>query len=230
VKVILRDDTNPLFIAVTLKTIKEKKEPCLIWQNSGGKRLVTNGTIFDINYTANAISLKPIEGKFLFSTAEDIYLQCEYKHLLFKSKITFRSASSIMVKIPKEIKAIEARAEQRISLLSMANPIDMTLIKYKAYESIPVEYVFRSADISNCGGSFIITSSSLPNFLVDDKILIKSLGNEVFKAPFEARIRNISAFQNPQFQNFGHHRVGFKFSEKIEAIKLDAIKYFLDSK
>ncbi|MFZ4714115.1 MAG: hypothetical protein ACOYL6_10400 [Bacteriovoracaceae bacterium] len=224
----LRDENNLIFISNTLKAIKDQKIACTLWQNVAGKRLVTKGFIFDLNFGAQVLSFKPLAGPFLFSIEHEIYVQSEYKHLLFKSKINFTNQQALMVKVPMGVKAIEARSESRIFLLAEKSSIGVRFFKSKAHGGAMVEYNYRAVDISNGGGSFLITTGSLPKFQPSDKIMLQSIGRDEFKEPIECYIRSISAFQDKRFQNFGHHRVGYQFKNPIDAQKLMTVKSVIE--
>lgn len=220
----LREDNNPLFIGGSLKQIQDQRTVCTLWQNIGGKRLITKGMITDLSFTGQIISLSPLGGEFFFVKEEPIYFQSEHRHVLFKTKISFINKTNLLIKIPRNIRAIEAREEIRYSVLNDKNPLDFLFFKYKAYDANPVDYVYRGCDVSNGGGSFLITTGSLPKFHVKDTIHFKGFGQEEYKPPMEATITNISQYHNPKYQNFGHHRVGFQWKVRINAANLRCVK------
>jgi hypothetical protein len=215
----LRDESSQSFLIKMLKTILEKKEPITLWQTSKSGRVVMTGFLFDLNLKTKKIIFKSYGNGFPFSTDHKIFFHCSTNNILFNTDIDLCDSKTLSIKFPLKMKAKENRVERRFDLTERVRPVDFNFMKSKAYESIPLEYSFKAADISNGGGSFLISSGALTNFLVDDTLMIKSVGKNDFSPPIKAKTRYITKISDEMTSGFSSYRIGFMFEEKIDTAK-----------
>jgi hypothetical protein len=214
-----REEHSIFFLVKSLKAIQSSKDPVTLWQSSNAGRHVITNFIFDINLKTKKIIFKTNGKSYPFKLDSKVFFHCFRNDILFKADIDVCDDQFLVLKFPLKIKAKENRAEKRINLLDRIRPIDFCFLKLKAYESIPLEYSFKASDVSNSGGSFIISSGALTNFLVDDVLLITSIGKNDISPPVKASTRYITKLAEDSASGFSSYKIGFKFEQKIDSAK-----------
>lgn len=220
----LRVSDNLREILRVLKKVFRMGTRITIWQNVDGKRIVGNAYIEKINKVERCIHLRPFGQKdFSFHKNFTVYIHGIEQSLLFKSVARYNSEKMITLPIPLNIRLIEKRAEQRISIRGKVHN-EIEFEKFKGFNDKAFAHRFIGIDISATGFSFIAFAPDLPNLTVGNSIFLKEVSGVNKAEKVSGKIVYIKAMEKKShYATTNTFRVGVEFETRLDESFLDEI-------
>lgn len=191
--------------------------PTLIWQNIGGKKVISSAQVTDIDYENKRLELTANSAKSFrsFSKGLTFYLRGTLKSILFKNESVMScNGRRLVISIPTEVRMYEQRINPRLQLDSFAK-LETKLIKNSDDFSRRKDFVFLLNNISSNGACFKVISTSAKYFYKGDIIKIeKILGYRNFEINVNGEIVYISKKEDQRGQ--AYWIMGVQFTEPLD--------------
>jgi len=213
----LRISKDPDEIIKNLREGIKNKTSVTIWQNFGDERKVYLCRFKDINLLDKVLILEAPKNIDLELDGNiTLYVRGHHKRMLFKQKIKYIANRNIITYIPKEVRLLELREEDRI----YCKDEFIHFSKFRAYKANKKNFENRLFDISNHGAAFMMSNHQAPLIHEGETLFIHALGTHPIPPYLEATVLYIRGMnRKDRINSRNYYRVGIKFNKTISLKK-----------
>lgn len=224
-KINLRDTEKAFEIHNFLQTSIKNRAPVTLWQSLGGnKKNIFSGRFIAVNQLDKQITLRfKGESKIPLDPELTLYIRGSYMSILFKGTIVDVEGNTVVIQLPKEIKAIENRQNVRMPFAAHQNN-EMSFYKLSEETGNKLRFEAEILDITDRGVGIVTRNLIMKHAVEGDQIFITSLAGHQLDPEMSAEIRYTYPIKIiKDFKPVPHYKVGIMFHSALDGFLYEQI-------